>query len=134
LLVHLASREDIESAHDCAEGGLAVALAECCFDAGGIGVDVTLPLIEPAEGGDGLTATLFGESASRVVVSADPAHTPAIISAAGAAGVSVRRLGRTGGGMIRIAVEREVVIEMPLNEAEARWVGALRSWLDGRAA
>jgi phosphoribosylformylglycinamidine synthase len=134
LLVHLASREDIESAHDCAEGGLAVALAECCFDAGGIGVDVTLPLIEPAEGGDGLTATLFGESASRVVVSADPARTPAIISAAGAAGVSVRRLGRTGGGMIRIAVDREVVIEMPLNEAEARWVGGLRSWLDGRAA
>jgi hypothetical protein len=36
--------------------------------------------------------------------------------------------------MIRIAVDREVVIEMPLNEAEARWIGGLRSWLDGRAA
>ena len=32
----------IRSAHDCAEGGFAVALAECCFETGGVGADVAI--------------------------------------------------------------------------------------------
>ena len=72
LLVELAGQGTLESAHDCAEGGLAVTLAECCFDTGGIGAAVDLVTIDSAEGGDRLTATLFGESASRVVVSVAP--------------------------------------------------------------
>src|SRR5205814_8398259 len=50
----------IRSAHDCAEGGLAVALAECCI-AGGLGAEVRLP--EPN------AETLFGEAPSRVILS-----------------------------------------------------------------
>ena len=59
----------LESAHDCAEGGVAVTLAECCFEGGG-GVDAALPaqaLDGPA--GVALAGTLFGETASRVIVS-----------------------------------------------------------------
>ncbi|AFZ49619.1 phosphoribosylformylglycinamidine synthase subunit PurL [Dactylococcopsis salina] len=57
----------INSAHDCAEGGIAVALAECCLG-GNLGVEVTLSL------GDNQRwdQCLFGEGASRIVVSISP--------------------------------------------------------------
>src|SRR5437764_8933346 len=42
LVVALASDRLIRSAHDCADGGLAVTLAECCFGSGGAGVDVSI--------------------------------------------------------------------------------------------
>jgi phosphoribosylformylglycinamidine synthase len=52
----------LSSAHDVAEGGLAVALAECCL-AGGVGASIVL------EGGDADLDALFGEGAGRFVVS-----------------------------------------------------------------
>ncbi len=134
LLVDQVSRGHIESAHDCAEGGLAVTLAECCFDTGGIGVDAAVPAAEPRAGEDRLVATLFGESASRVVVSATPERAAAVLAAAAAAGVAALRIGRTGGAAIRIAVDGAVALDLPVAEAEARWAGSLHAWLDGRAA
>ena len=43
LLASLASESVIRSAHDCSDGGFAIALAECCFDTGGIGAEVDVP-------------------------------------------------------------------------------------------
>ncbi len=51
----------VRSAHDCSEGGMAVALAECCV-AGGIGADVHLEGELPSH------AAMFSETQSRVVV------------------------------------------------------------------
>jgi len=64
-LVECADRRLIRSAHDVSEGGLAVALAESCFNPSGLlGVEVKL-------GGDGHNAAvLFGEGPSIVVISA----------------------------------------------------------------
>ena len=36
----------MRSAHDCSDGGLAVTLAECCFDTGGIGAEVSIDGVE----------------------------------------------------------------------------------------
>lgn len=58
----------VRSAHDCADGGLAVALAECCI-MGGLGVNA--PALPEAERIDAL---LFGETPSRIVVSVSPQH------------------------------------------------------------
>ena len=58
----------LHSAHDCSDGGLAVALAECCLSADGpdIGLDATCP----ADGEElRADAVLFGESQARIVVS-----------------------------------------------------------------
>jgi phosphoribosylformylglycinamidine synthase subunit PurL len=134
LLPQLAAADLIRSAHDCAEGGLAVTLAECSFETGGIGADVSVPSA-PGDGGvDGLAATLFGESPSRVIVSALPANSDAVLAAASEAGVPAARIGRTGGSTIRVRVDGRVVIECAVAEAESRWNQGLAGRFDGRAA
>src|SRR5690606_1586129 len=101
LLVDLAAGRLVESAHDCSAGGLAIALAECCFDSGGIGARVDTPAAASDGGVDPLAALLFGESASRVIVSVDPARRDAVLAAARAAGVPAAVIGRTGGARLR---------------------------------
>jgi len=76
----------IRSAHDCSEGGLAVALAESCL-AGGLGADVAFD--------DDLCATssLFSETQSRVLVSAAPANLDALLDCLESADVPYSVLG-----------------------------------------
>ncbi|MEQ9369322.1 MAG: phosphoribosylformylglycinamidine synthase subunit PurL [Coleofasciculus chthonoplastes F3-SA18-01] len=63
-------RSFLHSAHDCAEGGLAVALAECCIS-GGLGAEIEFGLTE-ASLERRWDEILFGESASRILVSVKP--------------------------------------------------------------
>ncbi|MEW6220682.1 MAG: AIR synthase-related protein [Thermodesulfobacteriota bacterium] len=65
----------VASCHDCADGGLGVALAECAF-AGGLGLAVDLDRV-PAAGIDRTDVLLFAESQSRFVVSVAPEKVPA---------------------------------------------------------
>ena len=134
LLVELAAAGSITSAHDCSEGGFAVTLAECCFGTGALGASVSIERAASDGGVDLLAATLFGESASRVVVSTPVEQVSKVIDAARAAGVPATRIGRTGGRTIRIAVDGTVHIDCAVGEAEARWTASLPNWLDGRAA
>jgi phosphoribosylformylglycinamidine synthase subunit PurL len=90
LLIGAAGSDLLESAHDCAEGGVAIALAESAI-AGGVGFAVMLPGDQPGHVG------LFSESASRVVVSVAPERATELEDAAVEAGVSFIRLGETGG-------------------------------------
>ena len=121
LLADAAAGGLLESAHDCAEGGVAVALAECCF-AGGGGVDATLPgqaFDGPAEAA--LAGTLFGETASRAIVSLAERRVGDLLARAAAAGVPAQALGRTGGDDCRIVVDGTAVIDVPVAEAEQIW-------------
>ncbi len=86
----------IRNAHDVADGGLAVALAECCFgsDGPGVGVHVTLDEALRPE------VLLFGESTGRVVVGTSQPEE--LLAAARAAGVPASVLGETGGDRLRV--------------------------------
>jgi phosphoribosylformylglycinamidine synthase len=88
------------SAHDCSDGGLAVALAECSILATGgpLGLEATV------ESETSVAATLFGESQSRVVMSCDPSDTDAIIALAATHDLPAARL-----GTVREAGDRFVV-------------------------
>ena len=67
LLVALAGERLVRSAHDCSDGGLAVAVAECCFETIGIGAEISIGEVEVARDPRvNVAAALFGESASRV--------------------------------------------------------------------
>ena len=134
LLVGLAGKGLIESAHDCSEGGLAVTLAECCFDSGGIGADIHVPAATSDGGVDLLAATLFGESASRVLVSVESERVDAVLTAAAAGGVPASVIGRTGGSRIRIQVDGREALDCAVSDAEHTWASSLSAILDGRAA
>ncbi len=134
LLVELIAKGRLESAHDCAEGGLAVTLAECCFGTGGRGVEVD---VEPARGDGGVdltAATLFGESASRVVAGVRPEHLGAVLGAAAAAGVPAQRIGRTGGTHLRMRIGGSMAIDCVVADAERLWTSAIGDALDARVA
>src|SRR5215813_14691372 len=78
LMLLAAQSGYLHSAHDCAEGGMLVALAECCL-LGGIGV--RCPAIRP-EPPLRLDAAFFGESPSRYIVSVPSRAMPEMQSLA----------------------------------------------------
>ncbi len=119
LLGHAAAARLICSAHDCSDGGLAVTLAECAFETGDIGCDVDVPA--ETAGALRVDATLFGESASRVIVSCRPADHPTLLHLAAEAGVPARVIGRTGGARLRIAVDGTTAVDCAVAEAEQLW-------------
>jgi phosphoribosylformylglycinamidine synthase len=84
----------VKSAHDCSEGGLAVALAECCMSNGDAMVGAEIDLRKFA---GRLDAVLFGETQSRIVVSCAPEHAGRIAGTV---------LGRTGGARLKIKTSR----------------------------
>ena len=135
LVVRAAAAGLLQSAHDCSDGGIAITLAECSFDTSGIGLDVDLEAEPPALAGvDPTIGTLFGESASRVVVSVRREDREAVLRMAEDAGVPARAIGRTGGDRVRIAVAGTVAIDCALADAEQVWSGALAQRFAGRAA
>jgi phosphoribosylformylglycinamidine synthase len=129
LLTRAAAAGLLQSAHDCSDGGLAVTLAECAFDSGGVGLTVDLP-----EVAGGARAALFSESASRAVVSVKAADRARLMQLAAELGVPVRAIGRTGGTAITIAIADAVVVECSVAEAELIWTSALGRYFAGRAA
>jgi phosphoribosylformylglycinamidine synthase II len=112
------------SAHDCSDGGLAVTLAESCLQ-GQRGAQVTLP-----ESAVRLDAQLFGESPSRIVISARPEHAARIQELAAQVGAPVSVLGTVGGKTLRIAAGGKRQVSLPVEEMERIWRGALPALLE----
>jgi phosphoribosylformylglycinamidine synthase subunit PurL len=134
LLVDAASEGLMQSAHDCAEGGLAVTLAECCFDSG-CGAEVNMPEVRLADApGFADIATLFGESASRVIVSVAPAKADALLRLAAAAKVPAAIVGRVGGDRVRISVDGRAVIDERVAELADLWARAIDRYFESRQA
>jgi phosphoribosylformylglycinamidine synthase subunit PurL len=114
----------IESAHDCAEGGLAITLAECTFDTR-FGVRADLPATASVPAAFRVHATLFGESASRIVVSVRRDNLAALQALADAAQVPARVIGETGGERITLTVEGHAAIDVAAHDAETAWATAI---------
>jgi phosphoribosylformylglycinamidine synthase len=129
--VLLAAEEGLlQSAHDCSDGGLAVALAECCFSSlGREAVGATVELV----GEPGAAAQLFGETPSRVVVSFDESQRTRFERIAAQAGAPLKVIGRVGGARLQIKVGGEQLINQPVAELERLWRGALGKKLQAEA-
>jgi phosphoribosylformylglycinamidine synthase len=135
LLVALASERLLHSAHDCSDGGFAVTLAESCFDTAGMGAQVSIPGVEVARDTSlNTVAALFGESASRVVVSLAPEDASKVLERAAAANVTARLIGQTGGNALRIAVAGQTAVEISIREVERVWSSALERYFVKRVA
>src|ERR1041385_8288443 len=80
----------VKSAHDCSEGGLAVALAECCFNPEKLfGAQIDLKA-----GDTPAAAVLFNESQSRIIISIAPPDFKKVLSILREVGAPVVRLGK----------------------------------------
>ena len=112
----------VDTAHDLSDGGLAVALAESAMSGPDrlLGAVVTLAL-----GRLRTDAVLFGESQSRVVLSAKPVHRQAILDGARRAGVPVSVIGSVTGDRLVVSLEGEQpaskVIDVPVAALYDRW-------------
>ena len=135
LLVTLAGERLMRSAHDCSDGGLAVTVAECCFETNGIGAELSIDGAQVSrDAAMNTAAALFGETASRVIVSVVPEHVTIALQRAAAAGVPARVIGQTGGNRLRIAVAGEIVIDQSADEAERVWATAIDKHFAQRVA
>ncbi len=74
-----------------------------------------------------MNATLFGESASRILVSVSSHHLDHVMAEAKAAEVTAREIGRIGGDRIRLSVNGEVAIDSPVASAELAWATAIEN-------
>ena len=100
----------IRSAHDCAQGGLAVALAESAI-AGGIGFQADLP-------GEGRAdALLFGEGQSRIAISLPERSLQAVSAIADDSGVPCSVIGRVRGDVLALGDK----VSVPLASARRAW-------------
>jgi len=104
----------VKSAHDCSEGGLAVALAECCFNPEKLfGIDIDLDGSHSPAGRQEETCrrhvatVLFNESQSRIVISTAPANLGKTMSILRERDVPFRQLGKVGGGELQIRANNE---------------------------
>ena len=113
----------VDSAHDCSEGGIAVALAEGAFPKG-VGARVNLP----SRGLFGEFA-LFGEDASRIVVSCDPGKVARIKEVAAKHGVEAEVLGESIPDRLEVSLDGKRVISAEIAELSAAYEGALEAAL-----
>src|SRR5438094_4047875 len=95
----------VKSAHDCSDGGLAVALTECCLNPSGLlGVDVDLNF------GETPTEILFNESQSRIVISVAAGEAEKMMSILRECGVPYQQLAKVGADELRVRIRDESFI------------------------
>jgi phosphoribosylformylglycinamidine synthase len=120
VLVAAAARGLLEAAHDLSDGGLAVALAECCL-AGGQGAAVAPP-------GDEFVS-LFSESTARAVVAVAPGARQEFAALCQANGVPASVIGTTGGTSLEISGS----FTIGLDELAAAFRATLPALFGGRS-
>ncbi len=117
----------LDSAHDCAEGGLACALVESALGDGirPLGVDVTLA------DRMGPIPLFFGESQGRIIVSCAPEKVARVLDLAGSHGVPCTDIGRVGApeGNLRIRAGTSG-LDVPLRDLADAFFGAIPALLE----
>ena len=117
----------VESAHDCSDGGLSVAIAESAFSSyrkEAVGCEVNI------EGDLSQAALLFSETPSRIVLSAALHNADKILEVARAHDVPASVIGRTGGDRLVINVNGETIVNRSVAEVESAWRGVLPQMLE----
>ena len=118
-VVQLTASGLIDSAHDCSEGGLAVALSRCGFQKGiGCSVELSSQGLAPE-------FVLFGEDASRIVISCDPANVARIQEVAGKQGIFADALGETVSRNLEFKLDGRTVVSASIADLRDVYENAL---------
>jgi phosphoribosylformylglycinamidine synthase subunit PurL len=106
----------VTAAHDCAEGGVGVALAEACVTGrAAIGCEAILPAAARAD------LTIFGEGPSRVVVSVDAGRAREFEALMAESAIPWCWIGTTGGERMRLRVGSETLVDVAIDNLEHAW-------------
>jgi phosphoribosylformylglycinamidine synthase subunit PurL len=111
----------IQSAHDCSEGGLAIAVAESCFSATEESLGATLELESTLRG----DALLFGETQSRIIISFPEELTDQIEDLALSYPVDFSLIGKTGGPNFTVSINGQEYIKQDIESAKEIWKTSL---------
>jgi phosphoribosylformylglycinamidine synthase subunit PurL len=122
-VIELIQQGVVDSVHDCSDGGLAVALAEKAF-AKGVGARVNVL-------SNGLPAefVMFGEDASRIMLSCDPGEVLRIEQTARKYGITADVLGETIPERMEISLDGNVIVSATVSELRGDYENALESAL-----
>ncbi|HET9480109.1 MAG TPA: phosphoribosylformylglycinamidine synthase subunit PurL [Pyrinomonadaceae bacterium] len=126
----------LSSAHDCSDGGLAVALAESCFSSLGreaAGAEVELAATKHAGRALSVSELLFSESPSRILISFERSATDAVRDIAAAHNAPFVVMGEVRGTRLRVQVDGNEVIGADVAELESAWRNALLRSLKAEA-
>ena len=127
-IVELIRQGLVDSAHDCSDGGLAVALAESAFTTG-VGARIEL-----ASNGLAAEFLLFGEDASRILISCAGEHVGRIQELAVECGIAADVLGETVPERIEITVDGRQLAAAGVSELKQAWASALERALQAGTA
>jgi phosphoribosylformylglycinamidine synthase len=117
----------VESAHDCSDGGLSIAIAESAFSSyrkEAVGCEINI------EGDLTQAALMFSETPSRIVLSAGAHNADKILEIARAHNVSAKVIGHTGGDRLMINVNGQNIVNRTVAEVELAWRGVLPQMLE----
>jgi phosphoribosylformylglycinamidine synthase len=120
----------LRSAHDCSDGGLAVALAECCFSSinhPALGADIYLT------GEYDVATRLFSETPSRIIISFDQALLGDLEEIVAAASCPMTLLGNVGADRLRVESDGDELIQLDVAEMENSWRSSLGEKLQAEA-
>ncbi len=122
----------VKSAHDCSEGGLAVALAEICIG-GKLGATIELPsgpALDKYPAHAARAALLFGESQSRIILGIAPENADRVLAALAAAKIPHSRLGTVGGDQLSITAHG-ATLTSPLAEVSDPFEHSIERAMEG---
>ncbi|WP_232697606.1 phosphoribosylformylglycinamidine synthase subunit PurL [Brevibacillus daliensis] len=108
----------VQSAHDLAEGGLAVAIAESCF---GVGIGASIELTDELRA----DLSLFSESQSRILLSVKPEQVAKIVEMAKELNIACHKIGQTEGDHLSITHNGQEIITAPLATLKSAWKDAI---------
>ena len=101
----------VRSAHDCSEGGLAVALAECCFSPDRLfGAEINFEnrgCTGDTPASTDATTLLFNEAQSRVIISCEPKNTERVLSELKSKNIPHAQIGSVITDSLRVTVNDE---------------------------
>ena len=125
-LLNLANNFLVNSAHDCSDGGLAVALAEQCFSS----------LNNPAKGADielsnenlAPESILFGETPSRIIITFKSENAEKVKEIIGDCPFEI--IGKVSGDSLKMTVNGTEVVYAKVDELQNVWKNALQNQLE----
>jgi phosphoribosylformylglycinamidine synthase II len=121
----------VKSAHDCSEGGLAVALTECCIFSPNLwGANIKL------KDNVRLDALLFGESQSRIVVTTEEKNLNALKELALKHKIPLSEIGQVGREKLKISVGsgENILIDLPVRDLIDLYDNAIERIMEERTS